>query len=177
MANKKICVVCGCEFPCAPSRNTVTCSPACRAEYTRKNHTGLKHSEAAKDKMRKTRLANARNAEIQAAATEAAKKSPKSGRSRENIHAIDWHLVDPEGRHYEFRSLYDWLRENGKELFGVEPDSRQYYNTISGLSRAKKSVLGTLPPGQRPNYTHKGWSVIPTDSDIRKSKIRKNCDA
>ena len=77
----------------------------------------------------------------------------------------EWHLVSPDGIHYRFRSLRNWLRENGRELFGVEDDTRQFNNVISGLSRVKKSVLGTLPPGQRPGYTYKGWRVIPVEKD------------
>ena len=34
--NKKICVICRKEFDCAPSANSVTCSPECRAENARR---------------------------------------------------------------------------------------------------------------------------------------------
>ena len=118
--------------------------------------------------MSKVRLANEQCKEMQKAATEAAKKSPKSGRFESNVSAIDWHLVSPDGIHYQFHSLRNWLRENGKKFFDVEPDTRQFENVIYGLSRVKKSMMGTLPPGQRPGYTHKGWRVIPTDDDIKK---------
>lgn len=70
--------------------------------------------------------------------------------------------------HYHFHSLYFWLQENSKQLFGVEPDTRQFENIIYGLSRVKKSMLGTLPPGKRPAYTYKGWRVISIDEDLEK---------
>ena len=115
--------------------------------------------------MSKTRLANPRYKEIQEAATKAAQKSQKAGRFEQNVHAIDWHLVSPDGVHYQFHSLRNWLRQYGKQLFNVDPDTRQFNNVIYGLSRVKKSMLGTLPPGQRPGYTYKGWQVIPTNDD------------
>lgn len=161
-------MICGRAFDCSPSRNIVTCGPECRAEYSRRNHTGLKYSKASRDRMSKSRLENPRCKELQEAATKAAKYSPKSGRFEQNIHAIDWHLISPEGVHYHFRSLRNWLRENGKCFFDVEPDTKQFDNVICGLSRAKRSILGTLPANQRPNYTYKGWRVVPTDSDIKK---------
>lgn len=170
---KKICVICGKSFECPPSRNIVTCSPECRVEYSRRNHTGFKYSEESKAKIRKARLEHERNKEMQAAATKAAQQSPKAGKFIENVHAIDWHLVSPDGVHYQFHSLRNWLRENGKKFFDVDPDTKQFDNVISGLSRVKKSVMGTLPPGQRPGYRHKGWTVIPTEQDIN-NKINKS---
>lgn len=161
----KICVVCGKEFNCPPSRNIVTCGPECRVEYVRIKHTGLKHTPETRRKMSQSRMANEHYKEIQAAGTRAAQNSPKSGRFPTNVNAKLWHLVAPDGTHYRFRSLRNWLREYGKQFFGVDPDTKQFDNVVSGLSRAKRSVLGSLPANQRPGYTYKGWSVIPTDSD------------
>ena len=166
--NKKKCVICGKEFECSPSRNIVTCSPECRAEYSRRNHKGIKYSQESRDKMSRIRLENERCKEIQEKATKAAQNSPKSGKFAENVHAIDWHLVSPDGVHYEFHSLRNWLRENGEDFFGIKENTRQFENVISGLSRVKKSMLGTLPTGQRPGYSYKGWSVIPTEYDCKK---------
>lgn len=165
--NKKICVICGKEFACSPSAQIVTCSPACHALYNSQNHKGLKRTAEVKTKLSKIRLENEKCAELQAAATEAAKNSPKAGKFETNIHAIDWHLIGPDGRHYYFHSLNFWLRENCRELFGFEPDGREFSNAVSGLSRAKRSLLGRLPRGQRPGYTYKGWTVVPTDDDFR----------
>ncbi len=104
-------------------------------------------------------------AEIQRKATKAAKESPIAGRFVTNRAAIDWHLVSPDGEHFYIHSLSFWLRENCLKYFGVQPDTKNFYNIISGIERAKKSVMGTLPKGQRPAYTYKGWRVIPTESD------------
>ncbi len=120
--------------------------------------------------MSKARLKNERCKEIQEAATKAAQKSPKAGRFETNVSAIDWHLVSPDGVHYKFHSLRHWLRKNGKQFFGVVPDTKQFDNVVSGLSVVKRAMLGTLTPGQRPGYTYKGWRVIPTDNDLEKLK-------
>ena len=165
--NYKKCVICGKEYPCTPSRNVVTCSRECRLKYLSQNHKGLKMSAATREKMAESRKKVPNSAEIQRRETEAAKKSPKSGRFITNKAAIDWHLVSPEGEHFHIHSLAFWLREN-HEMFGVEPDTREFKNVISGLSRVKRAMLGKIGDGQRPCATYKGWSVIPTDYDLEK---------
>lgn len=61
------------------------------------------------------------------------------------------------------------ISSNGShEMFGVEPDTREFKNVISGLSRVKRAMLGKIGDGQRPCATYKGWSVIPTDYDLEK---------
>lgn len=164
--HKKICVICGKEFDCRPSRNKVTCSQECKLKYLSQNHKGIAYTPEARAKMSKSRLEHERCKEMQELATEAAKASPSSGRFETNIHAIDWHLVSPGGEHYYFHSLNFWLRENCEKLFGFEPDSREFYNAISGLGRVKRSVMGRLPEGQRPGYSYKGWRVLPTGDDL-----------
>ena len=124
-------------------------------------------SAATREKMAESRKKVPNSAEIQRMETEAAKKSPKSGRFITNKAAIDWHLVSPEGEHFHIHSLAFWLREN-HEMFGVEPDTREFKNVISGLSRVKRAMLGKIGDGQRPCATYKGWSVIPTDYDLEK---------
>lgn len=171
--NYKKCVICGKEYPCTPSRNVVTCSRECRLKYLSQNHKGLKMSAATREKMAESRKKVPNSAEIQRMATEAAKKSPKSGRFITNKAAIDWHLVSPEGEHFHIHSLAFWLREN-HEMFGVEPDTREFKNVISGLSRVKRAMLGKIGDGQRPCATYKGWSVIPTDSDLEKLNEKSN---
>ena len=99
---------------------------------------------------------------LQKVAVEAAKTSPKAGRFITNVNAKDWHLISPNGEHYYFHSLMDWLRKNGKELFGCEPDSKEFNNVRSGLAGAKRNVMGK----QYPCSTYKGWQVVPTKSDI-----------
>lgn len=166
--NVKRCVICGNEFFCSPSRNIVTCSHDCKIKYISQNHKGFKYTVESKQKMSASRLNNTKNKEIQAKATEAAKKSPKSGRFITNRAAIDWHLVSPDGKDYYFHSLSYWLQENCKELFGFDPGSKQFYNAVAGLERVKRSMLGKLSERQRPGYSYKGWKVIPTDDDNKK---------
>lgn len=163
--NRKTCVVCGRSFECRPSRNIVTCSQECRSEYNRRNHTGLRHSQEAKEKMSKSRKALRNCKDLQENATRAAQKSPKSGKFVENVHAKDWHLVSPEGRHYYFHSLRNWLRENGMCFLGVSEGTKEFDAAISGISRAKRSAMGTVPPEQRPCCTYKGWRVVPTETE------------
>ena len=139
--NYKKCVICGKEYPCTPSRNVVTCSRECRLKYLSQNHKGLKMSAATREKMAVSRKKVPNSAEIQRMAT--------------------------EGEHFHIHSLAFWLREN-HEMFGVEPDTREFKNVISGLSRVKRAMLGKIGDGQRPCATYKGWSVIPTDYDLEK---------
>ncbi len=159
--NKKICVVCGKEFYAPPSSKKITCSKACQRIRARNRQTGAKRSAETKEKIaaagRKRDVT-----ELCRAGTEAALKSPRSGPFETNVNAIDWHLISPDGKHYHFRSLNNWLRENGKELFGVEPDSREFHNTRSGLCGAKRAAQGK----KYGSLTYKGWQVIP----IPKSK-------
>ena len=158
--NKKVCIICGKKFECPPSDKTVTCSSECRKEYAKQRNTGRIFSDESKKKI--SEKANGRDlSELQPIAVEAAKRSPNSGRFETNVNAIDWHLISPEGKHYYFHSLNLWLRENCLELFGCEPDRREYNNVRSGLSGAKRAMLGR----KYPCCTYKGWQVIPTNDD------------
>lgn len=152
------CVICGKDFKCSPSDKTVTCSKECSRINKIQKHKGKRNewSENSRENLRKLgQTENLRKG------TEAAKKSPNSGRFESNVNAIDWHLISPEGKHYYFHSLNFWLRRNCLELFGVDPDSREFLNVRAGLSGAKRAMVGK-------NYgctTYKGWQVIPTDND------------
>ena len=158
--NIKICVECGRQFESPPSDKTVTCSPECRRIHARKRQTGKVHGKETRSKISKS--AQGRDmSDIQMIGTEAAKSSPKSGRFETNVNAKDWHLVSPDGKHYYFRSLSHWLRENGKELFGCDPDSREFNNVRSGLSGAKRAEQVS---GRYRCCTYKGWRVL-TDND------------
>ena len=158
--NKKVCIICGKEFECPPSDKTVTCSNECRKENAKRRATGRIFSDESKKKISE-KVKRRDTSEVQKIGTNAALKSPNSGRFETNVNAVDWHLISPEGKHYYFHSLNNWLRENGLELFGCKPDSREYNNVRSGLSGAKRAALG------RKYYccTYKGWKVIPTDDD------------
>ena len=162
--NIKICVECGKSFECPPSESTVTCSSKCRKLHAKKRQTGKTLSEETRKKI--SSAAKERDmTDLQPIATEAAKKSLKSGRFETNVNAKDWHLISPDGKHYQFHSLSFWLRKNCRELFGCEPDSQGFNNARSGLSGAKRAMLGKKTKGQRPCCTYKGWQVIPTETD------------
>lgn len=155
--NIKICVECGRPFECPASDKTVTCSPECRRLHARKRQTGKAQSKETRTRISKSSQGRDMS-DIQMIGTDAAKKSPKSGRFETNVNAKDWHLVSPDGKHYYFHSLSHWLRENGKEMFGCDPDSREFNNVRSGLSAAKRAEQGT---GSYRCCTYKGWKVVP----------------
>ena len=154
--NIKKCVVCGKGFCSPPSDKTVTCSKECSSENKKRLHTGKRNiwSEESRQK-----LSSQGQTDNLKKGTDAAKRSLKSGRFETNVNAKEWHLVSPEGKHYQFRSLNCWLRENGKELFGCDPDSREFNNVRSGLCGAKRAMLGK----KYGCITYKGWSVIPIE--------------
>ena len=165
------CIICGAKYKAYKSDNKVTCSKDCQKEYARKRMLGKKRNE-------KTRKAISEGkkgkdyTKFQKSGTKAALKSENSGRFETNVNAIDWCLISPEGKRYEFRSLNNWLRENGKELFGCEPDTKEYKAVASGIAGAKRAMLGkTNMP-----CTYKDWRVIPTESDEYDSKIKVRLD-
>lgn len=154
------CIICGEPFKCSPSDKKVTCSSNCRKKYASIRATGRKWTEQERQKL--SQKAKGRNmADLQRVGIEAAKRSPKSGRFETNINAVEWHLISPDGKHYRFRSLNHWLRENCEKYFGCESDSRGFENARSGLSGAKRALLG----GKYNSTTYKGWQVLPTDDD------------
>lgn len=158
--NIKTCVECGAKFYSPPSAKTVTCSLECRRRHAQKTHMG--HEVLSETRQRISAAGKLRDmSELQKIALEAAKNSPNSGRFETNVNAIDWHLISPEGKHYYFHSLSHWLRQNVKELFGCEPDSREYNNVRSGLTGAKRAMMGK----KYPCCTYKGWRVQPTKDD------------
>lgn len=157
--NKKICIICGKEFETPPSNNKVTCSKECQKTYAKIRSTGRVFSAEARQKM--SQKAKERDvAYLNALGTAAAKESPNSGRFETNVNAVDWHLISPEGKHYYFHSLHHWLRENCRKLFGCEPDSREFKNVRSGLSGARRAVLGK----NYPCCTYKGWQSLPVEN-------------
>lgn len=157
------CVICGKKFKCSPSDKTVTCSKECSVANKRRTHLEKRNVWNEESKKRLSQKGKTKNLE---SGTEVAKKSPKSGRFETNANAIEWHLVSPEGEHFFFRSLNNWLRENGEKYFGCEPDSAQYKNVRSGLSGAKRAVLG----GKYGCTTYKGWQALPVEKKIEDRK-------
>lgn len=167
--NIKFCVECRKPFECPPSSNKVTCSPECRSRYASHRMVGKSVPDWVRQQL--SDYAKGRDmSDLQIVATDAAKISPKSGRFETNVNAKDWHLISPNGVHYRFHSLNFWLREHCLEFFGCQPDSRGYTNARSGLSNAKRAMLGKIPEGKRPCCTYKGWRVIPVDADFENDK-------
>lgn len=159
--NQKICVICGKLFDCPPSSKKITCSKECSAIRKSQSHKGKSNVWSEESKRKLSERGQTDNLKM---GTPAAKRSSNSGRFETNVNAIDWHLISPEGKHYYFHSLHHWLRENCRELFGVEPDSREFINIRSGLSNAKRAMLG----GSYMTTTYKDWRVIPTEDDKKK---------
>lgn len=155
------CAICGKKFKCAPSDKTVTCSKGCSIANKRKTHLGKRNVWNEESKKHLSQKGKTKNLEF---GTGAAKQSPKSGRFETNVNAIEWHLISPEGEHFFFRSLNNWLRENGEKYFGCEPDSAQYKNVRSGLSGAKRAMLG----GKYGCTTYKGWQALPVEGEKNK---------
>ena len=152
------CVVCGKPFKCSPSSKKVTCSKECSSVNKSKAHLGKSNRWSDESRQKLSDRGVTQNLKY---GVDAAKKSPKSGRFETNINAKEWHLISPGGEHFYFRSLKFWLRENCRGYFGCEPDSREFNNVRSGLSGAKRAMLG----GNYGCTTYKGWQVVPTESD------------
>lgn len=160
--NIKTCIECGKSFYAPPSSKKVTCSKECQRVHASKRRKGKTFSEESRRKM--SEKAKERDITgLQKAGTEAALRSPNSGRFETNVNAKDWHLVSPEGKHYYFHSLNYWLRQNCEELFGCKPDSREMHNIRCGLSNSRRGAFGKYPCS-----TYKGWSVIPTEEEKEK---------
>lgn len=155
---EKKCVVCGKPFKCSPSSKKVTCSKECSTINKSKTHLGKSNHWSDESREKLSDRGQTQNLKY---GVDAAKKSPKSGRFETNINAKEWHLISPEGEHFYFRSLNNWLRQNCEKYFGCAPDSTGYNNARSGLSGAKRAMMG----GKYSSTTYKGWKVLPTESE------------
>lgn len=154
MKNQKICIVCGRAFACPPSDKTVTCSPECRRKYAAMRRDGKPLSTETRAKI--SAAAKGRDMSgIQAAGTEAALNSPKSGPFETNVSAKDWILTSPDGKVYRCRNLNLWVREH-MDAFGVEPTKKNFHRVQSGLRQAKRGKQAS---------TYKGWKAELDGSD------------
>ena len=155
MARIKKCIICGGEFKTSPSAKKVTCSTECRKKYAVIRSTGRRKTEEEKAKISSAHKGKDSYTN-RMLAVEASKKSPLSGKFETNVNAIDWHIVSPDNVHYRFHSLKNWLRINGEKHFGCKPDTRKFYNVVSGMSQVRATMLGKRPYPA----TYKGWRVI-----------------
>lgn len=165
----KQCVVCGKEFKCSPSDKIVTCSKECSRINKSRTHIGKSNTwteESRKKLSEQGVTANLKKG------TEAAKKSPKSGRFETNINAHGWHIVSPERNHYIFRNLFKWARENC-DLFGLEKTEANAKKIARGILHAK---AGTLGKPYANTCTYKGWEVIISEKRITEFGKYKDCD-
>lgn len=146
------CVICGKPFKCSPSDKTITCGKECSKIRKSLSHRGKSNRWSADAKKRLSDTGQTENLKL---GTAAAKISPNSGRFETNVNAIDWHIVSPEGKHYQFRSLANWARNN-YQLFGFTSES-EAYKIMAGIQQAKR---GTQGKPKACSCTYKGWSVV-----------------
>lgn len=75
--------------------------------------------------------------------------------------SYQWHLVSPEGKHYKFKNLTQWVRENS-ELFGFEKSEQNAKKIVSGITQAKSGKIVC---------TYKDWQVIDDPSEYGPKQI------
>lgn len=76
-----------------------------------------------------------------------ARSSPLSGRHQDNVHAVEWTLVAPDGKVYRVRNLYQFVRDNEalftrsdvawKRRGGVRGTGGEYCNATAGILNIK----------------------------------------
>ena len=74
---------------------------------------------------------------------------------KNGINGENWHLVSPEGKHYIFYCLRDWLRQEGSAFFNL--DEYNYFHTLK--LKTKRGL----------DCDYKGWKIILDTKKIRKS--------
>lgn len=150
--NIKICVICGRPFGCPPSSKKITCSPECSRVRKMQAHTGKRNqwSVESRDKLRAR--GQTENLKL---GTDAARKSPKSGRFETNVNAKIWKLTSPEGKIYICKNLALWCRDHC-DLFGVDITEHNAQIIRTGLTNAKRGAQGKLTAQ---TCTYKGWKA------------------
>lgn len=148
------CVVCGKDFKCSPSDKTVTCSKECSRINKSRTHQGKRNVWS--DESRK-RLSDQGQTDNLLKGTEAAKKSPNSGRFETNVNAIIWKLTSPEGKVYICKNLHLWVRNNCS-LFGLDETDGSVQKIYAGLRHAKRGFEGKETTK---TCTYKGWKAEP----------------
>lgn len=162
--NKKICVVCGRPFDCPPSSKKITCSAECSRIRKSQTHMGKRNqwSDESRDNLRVR--GQTQNLQL---GTDAAKKSPKSGRFETNINAKIWKLTSPEGKVYICKNLTLWCRNNCA-LFGFDSTEQNAHRIRAGLTNAKRGAQGKQTVQ---TCTYKGWKaedITESDYDLHR---------
>lgn len=158
------CVVCGKGFKCSPSDKKVTCSEECSRINKSITHKGKSNQWSVQSRKRLSERGKTANLEK---GTEAAKESPNSGRCETNINAKEWHVVSPEGRHYKFRNLCNWARNNC-DLFWMESTEENANKIEKGLQHAKAGEAGKEYANTN---TYKGWRVVLDYNEYQEEKL------
>ena len=94
-------------------------------------------------------------------ATEAAKRSKKAGKGRNNVHAKQWLLVAPDGRKWHVQNLHHFIRTH-PELF--EECDRQWRRTggkrgTGGEYCRASAGIQNIRAGKTRSW--KGWTLLP----------------
>ena len=147
------CVVCGKGFKCSPSDKTVTCSKECSRINKPRTHKGKSNQWSEESRRRLSERGKTANLKK---GTEAALKSPRAGRYETNINAKEWHIVSPEGKHFRFKNLCNWARNNCG-LFGMDATEESAVRIEKGLQHAKAGELGKEYANTN---MYKGWKVV-----------------
>lgn len=150
--NKKTCVVCGRQFDCPPSSKKITCSPECSRIRKAQTHKGKRNVWSTESRDKLSALGQTENLRL---GTEAAKKSPKSGRFETNINAKIWRLTSPEGKVYMCKNLALWCRNNC-DLFGFDSTEQNARKVRAGLTHAKRGKQGKKTAL---TSMYKGWTA------------------
>lgn len=132
-SHKKTCIVCGKEFYCSPSADTVTCNAECS-----KCNRQIKHLNGSyNDSLNK--------------AHEAIKTSPLTGKFATHMRAKEWVIQSPDGEIYRCRNLLNWLREHEDLIDGTPKQA------WDGIVKIKYSMQGKR---KNPSKSWKGWTLI-----------------
>ena len=132
-SHKRKCVICGTEFTCPPSADTVTCGLTCSTEN------------------RKRLAAAGVNTPALQKAHKMLPLSPLTGRFETHMHAREWVIQDPVGNIHKCRNLLNWLREHEDMLDGTPKQA------WDGITKIKYSMQGKR---KRQSYQWKGWKLI-----------------
>lgn len=157
------CLECGKEFVCSPTDKIVTCSKECSRKRRSRLLTGRKHSEETARKISESAKGRDMTA-LQVKGTEAAKKSPKSGRFETNSSAKRWVLLSPDKRIYECVNLAEFVRKN-PNLFGAEPNDKEVSRICHGFFNIKKNLIRKVG-----TVTYKGWTLLNWSDEINKNR-------
>lgn len=151
------CVICGDNFLCYPSDNKVTCSRECRCERQRRI---VKKRPVQWGEEAKKRLSEKGQTKNLILGSDAAKKSPVSGRFQTNKAAKVWTLISPEGEIIVARNLLMWAREN-TELFGKPPCDKSAIQIASGFKAIAQTLKRNrgVPGKRRGSLSYFGWGL------------------